>query len=424
MSNKKILTPLAVVLFAITGFLTTATPAVAASAEKVLYSFKDNGKDGTFPYASLIFDANGNLYGTTTWGGASGKGCHGVGCGAVFQLSPGANGKWTEAVLYSFKDDGMDGSDPFAGLIVDGVGNLYGTTLGGGAHNYGTVFELMPNKSGSWTEAVLHSFAGYPTDGEYPYAGLIFDAVGNLYGTTYEGSVGAGTVFLLTPGAGTWTETVLYSFGTNSPDGGQPRASLIFDAVGNLYSTMSLAARRGGSAVGLVFRLTPGAGGSWTEKVLYGCKIQGCPDQGVTSYGSVIFDKAGNLYSTTTSGGAYNRGVVFQLTPKPSGKWTETVIHSFGSGKDGSAPQAGLVRDRAGKLYGTTPGGGAYDGGTVFRLTFSDGQWKEKVLHSFGKGKDGAYVQSGLIFDAKGNLYGTTTDGGAYHSGTVFEVTP
>jgi uncharacterized repeat protein (TIGR03803 family) len=158
MPSKKTLTPLAVILFAITGFLTTATPAVAASAEKVLYSFKDNGRDGTFPYASLIFDANGNLYGTTVFGGTPGTGCKNQGCGTVFQLAPGANGKWSETVLYSFQDNGIDGFEPDANLIFDANGNLFGTTLLGGTHNSGTVFERTPGAGGSWTETVLHTF--------------------------------------------------------------------------------------------------------------------------------------------------------------------------------------------------------------------------------------------------------------------------
>ena len=422
MPSKKTL--LIAILVVACGLKIAAVPAVAANAEKVLYSFKDNGTDGHYPEASLVFDAAGNLYGTTIAGGADGH-------GTVFQLAPGASGTWTQTVLHSFAGEG-DGEGPAAGLTFNADGNLYGTTVGGGTYSYGTVFELTPG-SDTWSETVLHSFAGHPTDGEYPYAGLIFDAAGNLYGTTYEGSVGAGTVFELVPGAGTWTESVLYTFGSNGAhDGGRPYASLIFDAAGNLYSTTYVPGIRGGREIALVFQLKPGAGGSWTERMLYGCDIRGCADQGADARGNVIFDAAGNLYSTTSVGGAYVKncggvgcGTVFQLTRKSNGNWTEKVIHSFGNGKDGSGPMAGLVLDTAGNMYGTTQAGGVYGGGTVFRLTLgTNGRWAEKVLHSFGKGKDGANPDGSLILGAAGNLYGTTTNGGAHHSGTVFEITP
>jgi uncharacterized repeat protein (TIGR03803 family) len=430
MPNKETL--VAVTAIAIVGFLTASAPAFVASEEKVLYSFKDDGADGAGPHASLIFDADGNLYGTTVFGGTPRSGCKNQGCGTVFQLTPATKGRWTEKVLHSFQDNGVDGLEPVANLIFDASGNLYGTAPAGGAHGVGTVFELTLGAGGMWSETVLHSFAGYPTDGEYPYAGLIFDAAGNLYGTTYEGSVGAGTVFELMPSADTWTESVLYTFGKNGThDGGLPYAGLIFDGTGNLYSTLSIAGDRGGKAVGLVFQLAPGGGG-WTERMLYGCDIKGCADQGGDARGSVIFDSAGNIYSTTSVGGAYVKhcggvgcGTVFQLTHKSNGNWTEKVIHSFGNGKDGELPYAGLVSDAAGNLYGTTESGGAYGGGTVFRLTRgSNGTWTEKVLHSFGKGKDGANPYAGLIFDGAGNLYGTTSQGGADNSGTVFEIRP
>jgi len=423
------------ILIAVCGLPIAVTPAVAANAEKVLYSFQHNGTDGWAPVASVVFDAGGNLYGTTLFGGTPASGCKNQGCGTIFQLAPGANGKWTETVLYSFKDNGTDGTEPLANLTFDADGNLYGTTLLGGDHNCGTVFELTPDTGGAWTETVLYSFAGYPTDGAHPYAGLIFDAAGNLYGTTRDdgGYYSYGMVFRLTPSAGTWVETVLYAFGgEKTHDGGEPYDGLIFDAAGNLYGTFSEAGIRGGKAIGLTFQLAPGAGGSWTETVLYGCTIKGCADQGGDAHSNVIFDTAGNLYSTTSVGGAYLKncggagcGTVFQQTPKSGGKWPEKVIHSFGKGNDGETPEAGLVVDAAGQLYGTTEYGGAYGGGTVFRLTRgSNDEWKEKVLHSFGNGKDGANVQSGLILDGAGNLYGTTTDGGAHNSGTVFEITP
>ena len=207
--------------------LTLAPGAWAASRYKVLYRFQVGGNDGSAPIAGLIFDAAGNLYGTTEYGGASNY-------GTVFKLTPNAVGSWTKSVLYSFKD-GSDGGWPAAGLIFDAAGNLYGTTFDVSFSDYGTVFKLTPNADGSWTESVLHSFNG--SDGETPVAGLIFDAAGNLYGTTDSGGAYRnGTVFKLTPNAdGSWTESVLHAF--IGSDGAHPDAGLIFDAAGNLYGT-------------------------------------------------------------------------------------------------------------------------------------------------------------------------------------------
>jgi uncharacterized repeat protein (TIGR03803 family) len=196
--------------------------------EKVLYSF-GNGTDGAYPLAGLIFDAARNLYGTTSGGGTYGD-------GTVFELTPAGGGGWTEKVLYSF-GNGTDGSDPWAGLIFDAVGNLYGTTYGGGTYNYGTVFELTPTAGGGWTEKVLHNFNYNGTDGDYPYAGLIFDAARNLYGTTLGGGTyNSGTVFRVNAVGGRVRVQVLHSFG-NGTAGWEPYAGLIFDAVGNLYGT-------------------------------------------------------------------------------------------------------------------------------------------------------------------------------------------
>jgi uncharacterized repeat protein (TIGR03803 family) len=384
------------VVFAV---LLPSSGAWAASKERVLYSFKNDGKDGDVPYAGLIFDAAGNLYGTTVGGGDHGG-------GAVFELTPGARGRWTEKVLYSFKG-GTDGDSPYAGLIFDTAGNLYGTTVRGGSNNTGTVFELTPGTNGQWSETVLYSLIGFP------YGGLIFDAVGNLYSTTFKSSTGPGTVFELTPGNGQWNETVLYDFpGFHAAF---PRAGLIFDTAGNLYGTAIT------NVHGVVFELTPGSNG-WTENVLY--QFNRHPD-GAYPLAGLIFDASGNLYSTTSAGGTHYRGTVFELTPGGGGKWTETVLHSFGKGVDGQSPQASLILAANGKLYGTTEEGGLFGVGTVFALTpGAHGQWTEKVVHSFGYGKDGARPFAGLI-EKGGKLYGTTGGGGGTNAlGTVFELTP
>ena len=229
--------------------------------ETVLYSFcpQTGCTDGANPAAGLIFDAAGNLYGTTEYAGAYNS-------GTVFELTPNGSGGWTETVLYSFCSQAncTDGYGPLAGLIFDASGNLYGTTRDGGAYGYGTVFELTPTGGGAWTERVLHGF-GKGTDGAGPsyYGKLIFDAAGNLYGMTLSGGAyGFGTAFELTPTAGGgWTEQVLYSFNNNGADGISPFAGLTFDAAGNLYGTTweggIYSCGGAGSACGTVFELSP-----------------------------------------------------------------------------------------------------------------------------------------------------------------------
>jgi hypothetical protein len=385
-----------------------------AWTQKVLYSFCAQGgttcTDGAGPRAGLIADAAGNLYGSTTGGGLPGS------SGTVFELTPPAKGKtaWTQKVLYSFcaQLDCTDGANPYAGLIRDAAGNLYGTTCFGGTFfSEGTVFELTPPAAGKgvWTENVLYSFCprgGNCADGAAPTAGLIMDAAGNLYGTTTSGGsfgYADGTAFELTPptaGKTAWTHKLLYSFcargGVACTDGQSPSAGVIRDAAGNLYG----ATQDGGAhfSAGTVFELSPPARGetAWKEKVLYSfCAQLDCTD-GANPYagpggqidpgGALIRDASGNLYGTTSYGGAhagpegFGGGTVFELTPPAKGKtaWTEKVLYSLcakGGGRctDGSLPTAGLIMDASGNLYGTTNFGGApvgaFGGGTVFELT-------------------------------------------------------
>jgi len=421
----------ALAIFAVT-LSVTNTWASVHWKETVLQNF--NGTNGSGPQSGLIFDTAGNLYGTTTSGGT-------YNYGTVFELSPTVGGGWSETVLHNFNENGSDGWGPQSGLIFDAAGNLYGTTTSGGTYNHGTVFELSPMPGGGWTETVLYSF-GNSTDGAYPYyAGVIFDAAGNLYGTTYSGGTyncpgdgGCGTVFKLTPTVGGgWTETVLYNFG-NGTDGYAPYAGLILDAAGNLFGTTTYGgtnrcAEAQYQGCGTVFELSPTAGGGWTETVLH--NFDGT--DGAIPIASLIFDTAGNLYGTTEGGGSYtNDGTVFQLSPMAGGGWTETVLYSFNEqGPGGYGPAAGpLVFDAARNLYGTVFNGGAYFGGTVFKLAPTvGGGWTETVLYNFGYSTDGNGPWAGLIFDATGNLYGTTWYGGTYQCGqggcgTVFELTP
>jgi uncharacterized repeat protein (TIGR03803 family) len=387
--------------------------------ETVLYSFNPNGTDGLFPIASLIFDAAGDLYGTTLDGGTNND-------GTVFELSPNGQGGWTEAVIYSFcaQANCTDGSYPYyAGLVIDTAGNLYGTTHEGGTYNDGTAFELSPAHGGGWTEAVLHSF-GHGTDGTNPSAGtLIRDTGGNLYGTTPNGGAyGFGAVFELSPRqGGGWSEAVLYSFKVNGTDGWLPYAGLIRDHSGNLYGTT---ANGGSKSDGTVFELERGQDGGYTESVLYSFSFAGT-DGAIPIYGALLLDGDGNLYGTTSEGGIFDSGAAFELTPNENGSWTEELLYSFGSGADASVPETGPITDASGNGYGTTAGGGLYNKGAVFELSpSSGGGWSEKVLHSFGHGADGYYPYAGLVFDAYGNLYGTTPYGGAYGQGTVFQLKP
>jgi uncharacterized repeat protein (TIGR03803 family) len=413
------LRPLLLVIFTLTVFVTTTR----AATEKVLHSFCSESicKDGLWPlYGGLTFDASGNLYGTTYDGGGA------YNDGMAFELTPKAGGGWKEKVLHAFS--GEDGNQPYGTLIFDTSGNLYGTTYYGGDYNEGTVFELTPEEGGGWKETVLHSFSDDGTDGYNPIAGMVIDASGNLYGTTYYGgtggacsSVGCGMVFELTPkGNSGWTEKILHNFNNNGKDGFWPFAGLIFDVSGNLYGTTESGGARG---FGTVFELTRPACGSWKEKVLH--SFTG--NDGYQPTG-LIFDAFGNLYGTTKNGGAYvYYGTVFELTPKAGGGWTEKTLHSFNyNGKDGINPYAGLIFDGDGNLYGTTLGGGAQSVGTVFEVTPQvGGRWTEKILHNFSNNsRDGYEPYAGLIIDASGNLYGTTYYGGAQGAGTVFEVTP
>ena len=407
------------------------TVACAADNETVLYNFQHyRGTDGAYPYTGVIFDAAGNLYGTTGDGGVSSQATFRY--GTVFELSPNGSGGWTEKVLHTF-GRGTDGRFPSGNLSLDGAGNLYGTTASNADQFSGTVFELSPNAGGDWTETVLYRFRG-GTDGAYPNGKLIFDTAGNLYGVTADGGAyGYGMAFELSPSqGGGWTETVLHNFG-NGTDGQNPYG-LVMDSAGNLYGTTALGGVYNncyeGLSCGTVFELSPQAGGGWSETVLHNF---GDGTDGRRPFAGVIMDGTGNLYGTTDAGGIYNNcdgfdiscGTVFRLAPNEGGGWTETVLHSFGNGTDGQNPDAGLIFDGTGNLYGTTQSGGSYlYFGTVFKLSPSQGgDWIETVLHSLGNGNDGAFpYYAGVVLDEDGNLYGTTASGGTQHTGTVFKI--
>ena len=393
--------------------LSVCVTAVLYAQETVLHSF--NNSDGQQPVGGLIFDGAGNLYGTTFYGGA-------YGAGTVYQLTPGTGG-WTETVLHSFSDAGIGGSWPNDRVTMDASGNLYGTTFFGGASGVGTVFELSPGSGGIWTEKILHNFATDGSDGTYPHTSLIFDAAGNLYGTTAGGGAsGDGTVFELSPASGGgWNETVFSFSGSN---GAAPYGALIFDAAGNLYGTT---ANGGGSTActagcGTVFELMPNAGGGWTERVLHSFHKA----DGANPSAALVFDSAGFLYGIAGGGGAYNYGTVFELGRRADGSWRQRTLHNFNAnGRDGYYPQGALILDAAGNLYGTASAGGAHGRGAAFELQRSLA-WSEKILYSFSRNSGGDDFDpfSGLIFDSAGNLYGTAESGGTQGYGAVFEITP
>jgi uncharacterized repeat protein (TIGR03803 family) len=399
--------------------LTWVYGANAASTEEVLYSFHGT-PDASIPTSNLISDDAGNLYGTTARGGIS-DGYYGN--GTVFKLSP-ASGHWRETILYKFSG-GSDGKYPSSGLIRDSAGNFYGTTSQGGSSSCGcgVVFEV----DASGTLSVLYSFT--QTGGEYPSGGLIFDARGDLFGTTQNGGAyGNGVVFELIPSSdGSWTEKVLYSFTNNSGDGANPETGVVRDNAGNLYGTTSYGGNNPGD--GTVFELRH-SGSGWTESILY--SFTGGADGSRPFAGLTIHD--GKLYGTTIAGGG-GEGVVFELQSGSSG-WTEAVIYAFKGHPDGASPEAGVIFDKSGNLYGTTYSGGwryCFIGcGTIFKLTpKSGGGWQETVLYHFnGRGvSDGENSEASLLRDAKGHLYGTTPVGGAAKRcpsgcGVVFELSP
>jgi uncharacterized repeat protein (TIGR03803 family) len=315
----------------------------------------------------------------------------------------------TEKVLYAFTG-GTDGGRSEGGVILDKAGNLYGTTNSGGMYNAGTVFELSPS-NGSWNETVLYGFTG-GSDGAYPMAGLTFCG-GNLYGTTLEGGGGWGVVFELVALANGWKQSVIYNFSAQH-DGEEPYGGLTCDAAGALYGTTYAGGIYGG---GTVFKLTQMASsstrGKWSETVLHSF---GNANDGVNPQGTVVLDKQGNVYGTTTDGGD-GRGTVFELTYSESG-WSETIIYNFLGGNDGAFPYAGVVFGAAGNLYGTTYAGGTFGEGTVFQLTLSNGQWTEAIIYVDAV-SGGSYPYRGsLTLDGSGNLYGTTSAGDV--AGTVF----
>ena len=417
-----------VIAMSMVTFACLATPALAA--EKVVHVFA-GGKEptGSAPRAGLRADAAGALYGVASSGGEH----H---CGTAFRLNRPAAGsaRWTTEVLYSFEC--RTGTEPESALLMDASGALYGTTRYGGVAGNGTIYRLSQPGAGAatWTHAVLWSFSGYP-DGEMPTGDLLADGDGGFFGTTLIGGAGGkGTVYHLIPvGGGAYTLSTLFSFGGSETKSGNPQGGVIAGRGGVLYGTESGYAPSGG-IYGTVFALAPPprAGGRWTYTRLHGF----IPNvDGATPTGALLADGDGDLYGTTSRSGCPTcNGTVFKLIPPAAGSiaWTENLLHVFSDKGDGQIPFAGLIRSAGGSLLGTTVRGPGANGlGTVFRLTPLPGGatvWTETVLHAFAGGKDGTFPEAPLARDIGGGLFGTTVGGGdsgctGYGGcGTVFKV--
>jgi uncharacterized repeat protein (TIGR03803 family) len=403
--------PVAAVAFAI--FLNV----VSASAKEVPIIQFTTTQGGIEPQNGLVADVKGDLYGVTRGGGN--LGCN-QGCGVVFKLSPGSGGTWVEKVIHDFKPVG-DAFAPATQLIFDGKGNLFGAANGGGSAGNGAVFELTPGANGTWTEKVIYTFTNQ--DGSHPGAHLAFDQAGNLYGALYEGGFqGNGAVFQLVPQSnGTWKESLIYTFTGTNGDGQNPLGGVVIDSKGNVYGTT---VSGGSSRYGIVYELSLN-GGAWKESILY--NFTGRAEGGFPR-APLSIDASGNLYGTTGAGGIDDQfGVVFELT-QSGGKWAESVLYSFAGSNDGSAP-SDVVFDAKGNLYGTTQGGGSGCNipgcGIVYQLApQGSGPWKETILHNFESAGDGSQSTAGVLVDNAGQrLFGTTEFGGSRDGyGTVFEV--
>lgn len=406
--------------------LLAAPVPASAVTYKVLYSFTGAGTDGgNGPQAPLIIDSKGTLYGTTVRGGA--HPCPG-GCGTVFKLSKaGRNWAHTNLLLFS---ELVNGAFPFAPVMMDKNGALYGTSsIGGPSGGAGTVFRLAPPASGNsaWTNTTLRTFQHSRSDGGFPYGEVIADKNGALYGTTGEaGTRGKGTIYRLTPASGsaTWPIKVLYDFtaltGTNAGSG------LVADSKGNLYGVTD---QGGSDNVGVLFRLSPPGKGktAWTYTALH--QFVGGFSDGAFPYATLLL-RAGYLYGTTIEGGTNSAGTIFSLrlpfAGHPNAVYTQ--LHNFDMPTEGGQIYGGLVADSAGNLYGTASAGGTHGKGTVFRLSrpaVGHKVWILSVLHNFaGKPNDGDTPFAGLVMDSGGTLYGTTSAGGAKDVGTVFALKP
>jgi len=392
-------------------------PATAAGQTQVIYSF-GGYEDGEYADTDLVIDGAGNLYGTTVEGGDFGS-------GTVFQLAPSGNG-WTHTVLYSFKGE-ADGGEPYKGVTLDAHGNLFGTAGVGGLYagpcidtGCGVVFKLT-HSGGTWTQTVIHSFTGSNGDGYGPGAGVTVDSHANVYGTTPTGGkYGAGIVYRLKPDAnGGFAERVIHAFQGGVDGIGGSAGRLAVDAAGNVYGTCTTG---GAYGAGVVYGLAPTGNGEWTELIPYTFKDE--PSSGFP-YGALVADAKGNIYGTTYYAGKHDLGTVFRLSLL-NGRWTQTWLYSFKGGADGNGPISTLAADSAGNLYGTTSKGGAScNCGVIFKLTLTDAAPIYTVVYRFQGPPDGAYVYNGMVANSTGTVfYGATVHGGVSNEGAIYQFTP
>ena len=410
------LTSLVAIVLALSG-------SVGATSYKILYNFS-LGQDAAGPAASVTFDAQGNLFGTTLGGGTFNN-------GTVFELTYSPDTGWTETILHSFNYK-VDGQRPDGAPAFDSNGNLYGTTPFNGPQLTGTVFELSPN-GGGWDFNLLYDVG--------THGGVILDQAGNLYAPLGAGDFLGGAIGKLSPAPNLWTYTALYSFCSqplpHCGDGIDPQGPLAWDAAGNLYGNTL----HGGiypyptpcgdnEGCGLVFQMRPRPDTTWSYRILHW--FGAFPTDGLLLNGGLVVDGKGNVYGSTAVGGPTGTGTVFALSPKPDGHkgpstlYSETQLYTFPDCSQGCGPFGVLARDSAGNLYGAAGGGNTSCGGycgVVYRLSPQhDGTWKYTMLHAF-RGSDGT-GPNGVTVGPDGNLYGTTIIGGQYNRGVVFEITP
>jgi len=398
-------------LFALVAVVALQASAWAASQYKyrILHAFT-GGKDGGYPASGFTLDASGDPYGMT-FGGGVGVPCDYQSCGVIFRLSPGTDGRWREKVLLDFTDN-TGGGGYHTDLLFDGSGNLFGSTYmlvpGGNAY----IFELTP-AAGQWDFNPIYDGGGC----------LVFDQVGNLYGCIAPGMFGE-----LSPGPNGWVYTDLYDY-RSGRDGSGTQQPLTWDSHGNLYGTNLFGGNfppkcLGSGGCGTAFQLAPNGDGTWTYHVLW--RFANSSTDGYYPYAGLTVDPSGTAYGATAYGGKYGNGTFFKLTPTKTGLWKETILYEFPNCNEGCVPSFTLVADKAGNLYGSGAGGldcGGISCGTVFKFTpQKNGTWKFSTVHKFN-GNDGAFPY-GVIPDSKGNIFGTTMQGGKYNMGVAFEITP
>ncbi|HEY3660426.1 MAG TPA: choice-of-anchor tandem repeat GloVer-containing protein [Candidatus Udaeobacter sp.] len=391
--------------------LIIALSLVSATAATTDVIFSFEEDNGEYADTDLETDSAGNIYGSTVLGGDHGS-------GTVFQLSPTISG-WEQTVLYNFTGS-VDGGEPYKGVTIDRHGNLYGTAVTGGSGGCeggcGVVYKLTQS-NGTWHQRVIYAFTG-ADDGAGPGARVTVDRSGNVYGMTPTGGMyGAGTIYKLQPHAASYTFQVIHSF-TGGDDGASGSAGRMLLDHGRLYGAVTAGGMFGS---GVVFELTPTTVGEWDFRTLY--SFHGQPD-GSFPYGALLRTDSGKIYGTTYYGGQNGIGAVYELSPRSVGEWNEKVLYSFQTGSDGNSPISNLVSDASGNLYGTTSEGGL-GRGTIFKLTaIGGGGWTESVVHSFAGSPDGGFSYNGMVVDAFGNFYGATVHGGTDDDGSVYQFTP